>query len=132
MNTLIALKTFYVAGVSFRPADVIDPLGVNEAIRLVAEPDNKFDAQAIKIECKFIREDREEDGEVIQTITWEHIGYIPKGDTWLFHLVRQLGGTLHLRMDVNPEAEPHRKLLVTSAVEVDPSKAFVCHTYQKG
>lgn len=118
------LKTFYVAGVSFRPSDLIDALGVGESIRLTAEPDNKFDANAIKIECLFTREVDDEDGHMVDKETWEHIGYIPKGDTWIFHLIRGLGGVIRLRLDVNPGAEPHRMLLVTSAVEIDPTLGF--------
>jgi hypothetical protein len=127
MNTL--LKTFYVAGVSFRPASVIDPLGTNEKIRLVAEPTNEYDKQAIKIEALFVREVDEDDdtqqaGGAHITESWEHIGYIPKGDTWLFHLLRGLGVTIKLRMDVNKEAAAHRMLLVTSAVETNPELEF--------
>lgn len=125
---LTTIKTFYVAGVSFRPADIIDALGENEKIRLVAEPENKFDANAIKIECEFTREqdDIEETGAARPPErTWEHIGYVPKGETWLYHLLRQLNIPIQLRMDVNPTAEPHRRLLVSAAVETNPKAPFV-------
>lgn len=123
MNTII--KTFYVAGVSFRPASVIEPLGENEKIRMVAEPTNEYDKNAIKIEALFQREVEEDENENTEIIeSWEHIGYVPKGDTWLFHLLRSLSVTIKLRMDVNKEAQPHRMLLVTAAVETNPELEF--------
>lgn len=123
---LTTIKTFYVAGVSHKPADIIDALGANEKIRFVAEPDNRFDSNAIKIEAFFEREMEIPNSiaglEVKQS--WEHIGYVPKGDTWLYHLLRQLNIPIQLRMDVNPTAEPHRKLLISAAVEANPKAAF--------
>lgn len=128
---ILPLKSFYVAGVQCRPAEIIDALGENEEIRFVAEPDNKFDANAIKIECKFTREEETTEDEANVEVTWEHIGYVPKGDTWLFHLVRHLGGHIYLSLAVNHGEATHRMLLVTTAYTSDTTLPFVCHSSQR-
>lgn len=133
---MIPVKSFYIAGVQFRPADVINPLlesKEQEKIKFTAEPDNKFDPNAIKIECLFTHETGEtiqvpdtvgtKDSPIVES-TWEHIGYVPKSDTAIFHLIRRLGGKISLRLDIKPGAETHRAFLVTAAVEGDETLAF--------
>ncbi len=117
MQKVVDIKSFHVAGVQFRPTEVIEPLKTGEKIRLVAEPDNKYDPSAIKVECLFEFEDESVDAdfgdEHIRT-EWKHIGYIPKKDTAIFHLLRKAGIPILCQLFVNQDAADWDKLLVTT------------------
>jgi endonuclease/exonuclease/phosphatase family metal-dependent hydrolase len=69
-------KTFYIAGVQFRPAsalDAIKQLKEGDELILDPEPDNQYDPNAIRI---LIEVEFEKDGE--QMVVREHLGYVPK------------------------------------------------------
>lgn len=97
MQELIELKSFNVAGVAYRPANVIDELQTGDAIRFVAEPTNPYDAFAIKVEAYHC-----EDGATPDS--WNLIGYIPRKETWIFHLLRIAGVKMELKLFVNHDA----------------------------
>lgn len=61
-------KTYInLAGVTFLQENLKQLLGSKKKIiRFTAEPENKFDSNAVKVEAEFNEEE------------WKHIGYIPK------------------------------------------------------
>lgn len=71
MDTKVATN-IPVAGVSFRMESVMNfCYGYHRKILLVAEPENKYDANAIAVHATFT----DKDGSPFST----HIGYVPKG-----------------------------------------------------
>lgn len=120
----IPLFDFNVAGVQFRPSEDIDTLApTREIIRLVYEPENKFDAHnAIRVEAKFTIES--EDPSTPSVDEWRLIGYVPKKSTALLHLARKAGITVSSKCFVNHDALPHDKILVQVEYSGDPDAAF--------
>lgn len=106
----LEIKTIHVAGVQYRPPSVIDALESGQEIRFVAEPGNEYDRFAIKIEA-LIPEPAEPDSQTGISL-WYHIGYVPKRETWVFHLLRKLGVKLTLKLFVNHDAPDQDKLIV--------------------
>ena len=65
-------RTFYIAGVQFRPAsalEAIKSLSEGDELILDPEPENKYDANAIRIMFDYEKGD---------LVTREHLGYVPK------------------------------------------------------
>lgn len=109
---LTPVHNFYVAGVSHRPANIIDGLASGQLCQLVYEPENEFDKNnAIRIEAYFSRSDG-------SLPSWEKIGYVPKKETAVFHLLRKLQVPVRLSMAVAHEAVEHRKILISAFVVV--------------
>lgn len=103
MQTKTELGSFHVAGVSYRPECVIEQLNTGDKIRFVAEPTNVYDANAIRIEVPFGDPTLEQ---------WELIGYVPRKNTGLYHIMRRLGVKLYLKLFVNKDANEQDMLLV--------------------
>lgn len=120
MQEKIDIMTFAVAGVQYRPANVIDPLVDGMEIRFVAEPENAYDKFAIKIEA--FEEDMDEQG---SKGIWNHIGYVPKKNTWIFHLLRQANIKIDLSLLVNHNATDKDKLLVSTSFTGNKEAAFI-------
>lgn len=114
----IEIKSLHVAGVQFRPGNVIDALTTGMSPRLVAEPENKYDPFAIKVEA-FLQDSSDGSG------TWHHIGYIPKKDTWIFHILRKAGVKLYTKIFVNHDALDPEKIILITSVDGDPNAAFL-------
>jgi len=118
----IELPAFNIAGVQFRPANVIDPLVDGQTIRFVCEPENPCDKFAIKVEA--FQPTSVIDSDDTMIAKWNHICYVPKKSTWLFHLLRQAKIPIFLSLMVNHEATDKDKLLVTSWFEGDKDASF--------
>jgi|SRR5579862_347111 len=126
MNTqdqTIELKAFTVAGVKYRPGDIIDVLETGDTIRLLAEPENQFDTFAIRVEGYFPHQDEMSDEGVIKE-HWELIGYVPKKETWIYHILRKAGVKLFLKLFVNQDAPDDEKLHVKVSYQGNEENAF--------
>lgn len=118
------LLSFNIAGVSFRPQDDIDALSTTgEKIRLVFDPTNPYDANAIRVECEFILE-KGDDGTPLKA-EWRHIGFVPKKNYAAVHLFRKAKIPLLYTLFVNHDAAPQDKCLVRVYFDGDEAAEII-------
>ena len=104
-------RTFYVAGVQFRPRHEIDQaakgLSAGDKLVLMPEPTNKFDPNAVQI----------------QTIGGERaifLGYIPKKFSSEVSAMLGIGAPVICTVDeVNPSAKTYEMIKITVQIPVD-------------
>jgi hypothetical protein len=118
----IELKAFNVAGVQFRPSTDIEVLTNDDEISLVAEPENKYDVFAIMVLARF---DIETDEGQPPIVEWRHIGYIPKTQTWILHVLRIAQVQLYPKLFVNHDAPDPEKLIVKISYDGEPDASFI-------
>lgn len=87
------VKTFHIAGFQhYDGASVLDKLKPGEKLKMVAEPDNPYDPNAIELRCGKMK-----------------LGYVPRGENGDLALMAFYGhkGVFEARvLQVVPEADP--------------------------
>ena len=101
-------KTFYVAGVQFRPHqeiyEAVNKMSVGDHLGLVPEPTNKFDPNAVKIEFNT---------ETADGIKSTFLGYVPQKFSSEISALMEIGGELKCVVEaVNPDAKAWEKIKV--------------------
>jgi hypothetical protein len=88
---------FHVAGFRYyRGPELVGGIQAGEALRLVAEPENPYDAGAVRIEYRGVM-----------------LGYVPRRDNGaISHLLRDGAPVAGRAVEVRPEEEPWRMLRV--------------------
>jgi hypothetical protein len=93
-------RTFYIAGVQFRPKEDINKnmkcIEVGDILELIPEPENKFDPNAVKICYEDL-----ENPDII------HLGYVPK--KFSAEVAALLEADIYLECiveEINPAAKP--------------------------
>ncbi len=102
-------RTFFVAGVQFRPRHEIDSasklMNIGDQLGLVPEPENKFDPNAIKIEFNT---------ETADGVKSVFLGYVPK--KYSSEVAALLDVDLDLECvveEVNPQGKTYEMIKVT-------------------
>lgn len=95
-----------IAGV-FHAAPDFNLLRVNDPVRLIPEPDNKFDANAIRVD----------------SLHGAKLGYIPRLETWPFHqYMKDPAKRLETRISyLNPQAKGNQITIVTTLLDSTPA-----------
>lgn len=106
----VELLTFFVAGVKYRPPEVIDRLTNQDVLKLEAEPSNPYDEFAVKV----------------LDLLGNLVGYCPKKQTWILHFLRKAGVPLSLSLSVNKDARPDEQLCVRVMTVGNPDQPFIC------
>ena len=114
-------RTFFVAGVQFRPHHEIDSasklMDVGDQLGLVPEPENKFDPNAVKIEYNT---------ETADGIVSTFLGYVPKKFSSEVSAMLGIGAPIICTVDeVNPSAKTYEMIKVTVAIPVDEEEDAV-------
>ena len=105
-------KTFYVAGVQFRPHveiyDAVNRMKVGDHLDLVPEPTNKFDPNAVRIEFQDI-----------------FLGYVPKKFSSEISAMLEIGEDLTCIVDaISPDAKAWEKIKVT-IVDEEEAESYI-------
>jgi len=108
-------RTFYVAGVQFRPRHEIDTAAremmTGMQLGLVPEPTNKFDPNAVKIEYNT---------ETADGIVSTFLGYVPKKFSSEVSAMLGIGAPINCTVDeVNPSAKTYEMIKVTVAIPIE-------------
>jgi len=106
-------RQFFIAGVQFRPKGDISIAGakmkVGDKLRLIPEPTNKFDPNAVMITLQ-IEESQEE----------YFLGYVPKKFSSEVSGLLGIGAPVLCTVDeVNPSAKTYEMFKVTVALPID-------------
>ena len=108
-------RTFFVAGVQFRPRHEIDSasklMNVGDQLGLVPEPENKFDPNAVKIEYNT------ETANGVETV---FLGYVPKKFSSEVSALIGIGAEIQCIVDeVNPAAKTYEMFKVTIRLPIE-------------
>ena len=112
-------RSFYVAGVQFRPKQVIneavESLNVGDVLSLLPEPSNKFDPNAVKI-IQELKGDEETKTEGISRF----LGYVPKKFSSEVTALLSIDAPIICTVDeVNASAKTYEMFKVTVSIPVD-------------
>uniref|UniRef100_A0A6M3LTV3 Putative HIRAN domain containing protein n=1 Tax=viral metagenome TaxID=1070528 RepID=A0A6M3LTV3_9ZZZZ len=112
-------RSFYVAGVQFRPkheiAAAMKEVKEGDRLGLVAEPDNKYDPNAVQIKCNI--EDPKDGGSFIPIF----LGYVPKKFSSEVSALLEAGVDLDCIVEAaNPAAKPWEMLKVVIKEKEEP------------
>jgi len=104
MKEFKTIHSFFVAGVRFHQAnEVIHELKQGEKLKLVPEPENKFDPNAVKI---------------MKDETM--LGYVPKKYSSETSAMLEIGKPIFcILTEINPKAEPWERLKVEIVEELE-------------
>ncbi|MFA5037908.1 MAG: HIRAN domain-containing protein [Candidatus Izemoplasmatales bacterium] len=109
-------RSFYVAGVQFRPRHDIDSavklMNVGDQLGLVPEPKNKFDPNAVKIIAEIEKEEY-------------FLGYVPKKFSSEISALMEIGGELKCVVEaVNPDAKAWEKIKV-AIIDEEEAESYI-------
>jgi len=112
-------RSFYVAGVQFRPRqeinEAVESLKAGDVLRLLPEPSNKFDPNAVKI-MQELKGDEEAKTEGVSRF----LGYVPKKFSSEVSAMLGIGAPVVCTVDeVNPSAKTYEMFKVTVSIPVD-------------
>ena len=98
-------KEFFVAGVKFHESHlVMDELEVGTEFDMVAEPDNKYDPNAVRLEFDYVKVN-----EIISTM----IGYVPAKFSAEIAAFLEIGeDPICLITELNPQSKPWERIKV--------------------
>ena len=107
-------RSFFIAGVQFRPKEEINAAGkdlvVGDTLLMVPEPDNKFDPNAVKL-IHVLKTDEE-------YICF--LGYVPKKFSSEVSALLSIGAELQCVVDeVNPAAKTYEMFKVTIRLPIE-------------
>jgi hypothetical protein len=113
-------RSFYVAGVQFRPRSDINEalrnLIVGDKLCLSVEPTNRFDPNAVQIIAKHQLMDHEVDGSFSEVF----LGYVPKKFSSEVSAMLGIGAPIICTVDeVNPDGKTYEMIKVTVEIPVD-------------
>ena len=112
-------RSFYVAGVQFRPRqeinEAVESLKAGDVLSLLPEPSNKFDPNAVKI-MQELKGDEEAKTEGVSRF----LGYVPKKFSSEVSAMLGIGAPVVCTVDeVNPSAKTYEMFKVTVSIPVD-------------
>jgi hypothetical protein len=112
-------RSFYVAGVQFRPRqeinEAVESLKAGDVLSLLPEHSNKFDPNAVKI-MQELKGDEEAKTEGVSRF----LGYVPKKFSSEVTAFLSLGAPIICTVDeVNPAAKTYEMFKVTVSIPVD-------------
>ena len=108
-------RTFYIAGVQFRPkneiAQAIKQMQVGDVLVLTLESTNSFDINAVKIEYN---------KEVSDGVDSIFLGYVPRKYSSEVTGMLEIGALIKCTVDeINPLAETYKMIKVTVQTPID-------------
>ena len=115
-------RTFFIAGVQFRPRWEIDAavkqIEISDQLTLVPEPANKFDPNAVQIYYESLIGEDLEKGELAT-----FLGYVPKKFSAEVSAMLEIGAPIICTVDeVNPSAKTYEMIKVTIQIPVDEER----------